>query len=359
MEIAVINDIHLGVRNDARFMLDYGERFFSQIFFPVIDKRKISTILIGGDVYDRRKYINFYTASRSNKFFFDEAKKRGIEIHIIPGNHDVYFKSTNDISSLNLLLPYYDNIKLYDDPVTLEFDGVTIDMIPWINNENYGQIMNFMKDSKSEFCYGHFDIIGFEMYRGLVCDHGLDRSVFKKYKQVWSGHFHCKSKQGNIIYTGAPLEFTFADCGDWRGFHIFDTKKKKLEPIQNTITLFEKIYYDDSTTELQEKWKSFDVNTVENKIVRVYASKKQFPALFENLVDSIMESNIIQLTVQEDYSSFASENVDTEIESTTTKELIEQYVDNVETDMDKPKIKSILNNLYMEALQSQLTDGAE
>lgn len=353
MKIALINDIHFGIRNDAQFLLNYQERFFKEVFFPELEKNNVRDVLIGGDIFDRRKYINFVTAKRANEMMFDILEERKIDVHIIPGNHDLYFKSTNEVSSLDALLTRYDNVFLYDVPYTLELGSSSIDLIPWINNNNYASTVDFINKSSSEFCYGHFEIKGFEMYRGVTNDHGMDMNMFSKYKDVWSGHFHCKSEKGNIKYLGAPMEFTFSDCDDARGFHIFDTEKKSLTFNQNPITLHQKFYYNDEEEDAQDQYRQLDYSQFENKIVKLIVVKKTFPALFENMIDQLVQVDGISLTIQEDFSGFHSDNVD-DIEKSSTRELMEDYVDNVDTQMDKVRIKGILNNTYVEAQNQEI-----
>ena len=87
MKIAIVNDTHFGTRSDSAVFLDHQERFFSEIFFPEIDKQSIKTVIDLGDTFDRRKFINFVTLDRVRKFFFDELAKRNIEYHAIVGNH--------------------------------------------------------------------------------------------------------------------------------------------------------------------------------------------------------------------------------------------------------------------------------
>ena len=113
MKIAIITDMHLGVRGDARVFLDHQERFFSEVFFPYIDEHNIKTVLDLGDTFDRRKYINYVTLNRAKKFFFNQMRDRNIEYHSIVGNHSVYYSNTNEINSMDLLLKEYDNFHVY------------------------------------------------------------------------------------------------------------------------------------------------------------------------------------------------------------------------------------------------------
>ena len=73
---------------------------------------------------------------------------------------------------------------------TITLDGVNIDLIPWINSENYDETIEFIKNSKSQVLFGHLEIDGFAMYKGYVAGSGLSRKIFNRYEVVCSGHYH-------------------------------------------------------------------------------------------------------------------------------------------------------------------------
>ena len=244
-KVALVTDTHFGARSDSVPFDKFFRKFYDETFFPEIDRRGIKTIFHLGDCFDRRKYINFNTLSSCRDYFFDQAKSRGIEIVMIVGNHDTFFKNTNNVNSPNLLLQDYDNIVAYSGPIDYSIDGTSILLMPWICTDNYNECMDVMKTSKSQVMFGHFEIAGFQMYKGHENDEGFDPKIFEKFDLVCSGHFHHRSSNGNINYLGNPYELTWADFEDPRGFHIFDTGERSLEFIQNPFSIFSKVYYDD------------------------------------------------------------------------------------------------------------------
>ena len=333
-------------------MLDYQEKFYKNIFFPYLIKNNIKTIIHLGDLFDRRKYINFVTLNKTKQMFLDILEQYQINMFIIPGNRDVYHKNSNEIGSLTELLGEYQYICVIDNPYQIPFGDLKFDFIPWINSTNYADTMNYVQNSDADILCGHLELQNFEMYAGVKNEHGMDSTLFQKFKHVWSGHFHHKSSKDNIHYLGAPMEFTFADCGDPRGFHVFDTETKTLTFVQNPYTLYEKIYYNDETPDRQEYFRTLDCSQFDGKIIKLFVSRKTKPAIFEYFVDNLYKQNLIDLTIMEDYSEFHESSIDIEIQEQSTKDLMEKYVDTVETDMNKEKIKSILGSLYIEALHA-------
>ena len=109
-KIAIVTDIHFGARNDNQRVADFQEKFFSEVFFPYIDKHNITIVADLGDTFDRRKFVNFYSLDRAKKMFFTPLKERGIELHVLVGNHDSFYKNTIELNSINLLAEHYHNI---------------------------------------------------------------------------------------------------------------------------------------------------------------------------------------------------------------------------------------------------------
>ena len=122
MKVALLADTHFGARNDSRQFDEFFKRFYDDVFFPYMDKHQIKTVFHLGDVFDRRKYINFSILYACKQYFFDKLRDRNIDMFVIAGNHDTYYKNTNDVNSLRLLLKEYTNIQIIDRPCHMMFD---------------------------------------------------------------------------------------------------------------------------------------------------------------------------------------------------------------------------------------------
>ena len=140
MKIALLNDTHFGARNDSPAFLNYFMRFYNEIFFPYLKENNITTLVHLGDVVDRRKFINFKTAHTFREDFMHRLYKEGIDTHIILGNHDTYYKNTNEVNAIKELCTTFDGIKepwIYEKATTINFGGTDICLIPWICDDNY------------------------------------------------------------------------------------------------------------------------------------------------------------------------------------------------------------------------------
>lgn len=350
MKVAIITDQHFGARGDSVQCLDYYENFYSNIFFPKLKEQGVTTILILGDTFDRRKFINFNTLSRAKKMFFDTAYDNDLMITMIAGNHDTYFKNTNEVNSPELTLAEYVNINIVTMPETINIHGTPICFLPWICADNYTYSMDEIKNTKAEICMGHLEIAGFAMYRGAESHDGLSKEAFNKFDMVFSGHYHHKSDNGHIYYLGNPYELTWQDYNDPRGFHIFDLDTRKLEFIQNTYSLFERFEYDDTSWDPD----SIDTSFVADKYVKIIVVNKTDFYKFDKFITRVYTKNPLDVKIVENFSEFTEGEVDESINLEDTPSVLSNYIDSVETEVDKERVKNFMKVLYTEALNKEI-----
>ena len=142
-KIALVTDTHFGARLDNKAFHDHFATFFSKVFFPELKKRGIQTVLHGGDLVDKRNSINFETARRLKEDFLDPLQAIP-EVHMIAGNHDVYYKNSNEVNALSTLLSgYHYTFSTEPEDITLA-DGFGILWLPWTNNANYDKTMEII-----------------------------------------------------------------------------------------------------------------------------------------------------------------------------------------------------------------------
>lgn len=349
MKIALVTDLHFGARGDSLQFDAYFKKFYDETFFPYLIEQGIKTIFDLGDTFDRRKYINYNSLKSCKDYFFDKARDLGIDIHMIPGNHDTYFKNTNEVNSPNLLLREYDNVYLYEEPTEVTMGKTTILLLPWICTDNYERSMEMVRDTSAKVCFGHFEFSGYEMYRGSPNPHGMDAGIFSHFHLVVSGHFHHRHSRGNITYMGNPYQITWSDFDDPRGFAIFDCDNQELSYVDNPNIMFHKIYYDDSTDDGRKSINSFNFDSVRSGCVRLIVAKKTNVVLFEKFLDNLSTKDLIELKIIEDLSEFEDEAIGDDVNLEDTMTLLKEYVDGIELSVNKEKLKTMLQSLYVEA----------
>ena len=342
MKIAIITDTHYGARKGSKHLHDYFELFYRDVFFPTLEEQGIDTVVHMGDVFDSRKSIDYQSLEWAKKVVFEPLKK--YKVHAITGNHDCYYKNTNNVNSPELLLVNYPNIKTYSKAQELTLDKLKILMLPWINSENYEESLNLIEKTTSKIVMGHLEVNGFRATRGHMMETGMDVKVFDKFDKVFSGHFHTRSENGKIFYLGNPYEMFWNDVNDPRGFHVFDTETLTHTSVDNPYKLFYNIYYEDTN------YKLFNATEYENKIAKVIVRKKSKPKDFEKFIDKLYSVGVQDLKIIENFE--ISENEDFEIdEEENTISILNRYIDEAEVPLDKSIIKNIFQDLYKQACE--------
>lgn len=354
MQIAIITDTHFGARNDSISFLDFYQKFYDETFFPSLIQNNIKTLLILGDTFDRRKYVNFLSLKRTKEMFFDKLSELGIQVHMLAGNHDTYFKNSNNVNSVDLLLREYTNVHVIDTPQTIEVDNTKICMIPWICAENYNDCMSEMKNTDATICMGHFEIAGFAMYKGMSSE-GLDRSIFRKFINTFSGHYHHRSSADGIFYLGNPYQLTWSDYDDVRGFHLYNIQNYDLGFIPNPNEMFYKIIYNDINFKGYLPKRLEDLTLYSNKYIKVVVLNKNNPYLFDKFMEKLYTVNPADVTIIEDVIDLTENGHDDIItQSEDTLTILNKFVDTVQEDnIDNNRLKSILHEIYVEALNSE------
>lgn len=351
-KIVFLNDTHCGIRNSSDVFLDYQAKFYDDVLFPYMIENNITQIIHLGDYYDHRKFINFKALNHNRRHFLDRLRELKITMDIIPGNHDIFYKNTSELNSPKELLGFYMNeVNIVMNPRVLEYGDMKIALMPWINEENYEESMKFAKHCKTDMMAGHFEFSGFDMYKGIPAEGGMDPSLFSRFELVVSGHFHTASEAGNIRYFGSQMEFTWSDVDDPKYFHVLDTSTREITPVRNPHTLFKKFNYNDEL----ENYDNFDFSIFDNKFVKVVVIKRNDIEKFNNFTDAIEDRPIHDLKIAEDFSEFIGSSVEDEkIIVEDTEVLLDSYIDSTNTELDKNILKRNMRDLLIEAQVTEI-----
>lgn len=347
MKIAIITDTHWGSRGDRQALIEHFKVFYKELFFPTLKRMGITTVWHLGDLVDRRKFINYHTLDAMKKSFLDPLRALRGDVHIVLGNHDMYYKDRVSPNALNELLNEYDTFNLHLEPKIVG----NITVIPWMCGETEKKAHRLMQDSKTRFCFGHLQIKDFEMDRGRFADEGEDIDSFSKFDAVLTGHFHHKSSYNNIHYLGAPYEMTWKDYDDTKGFHIFDDETGELEFIENPYKLFHKFYYNDEGTHITELIEQVDnAINLKNAFIKVVVKNRNNSYWFDTFIDKITERGVTDLQIVDDHYNLnveADEDILGQAEDTLT--ILNSCIDSIDARCDPNELKHLLKTLYDEA----------
>lgn len=348
MKICLLNDTHFGARGDSQLFFDYFMKFFDDVLFPYLKENEIKTILHAGDFMDRRKYVNYSILNQVRKRFIDRLKEEGIDFHCIVGNHDVYYRNTNEVNSLREL--FFDDFTLYEEPTVVNFDGLDLALLPWINKTNYDESVEFIKTASAPILIGHLELNGYQVLHGIQYQggNGMDPNLFNRYEQVYSGHFHCRQEKDNIYYFGTQYQITFADLNDTKGFHVLDTDTRELEFVENPFKMFHTLTYNDKDGPVDVD--ALDVSHLKDTYVKLFVEYKKHPYSFDQYMDRLYDVGVSKLTIVEDVADDELTDEDSVDLAQDTVTLINNEIDSMEEVEDKDKMKRLIKDLYMESL---------
>jgi hypothetical protein len=355
-KIIILGDIHFDVGGGNQNILDNQLHFFNNQLFLYMKSNDIKTIIQLGDLMDNRNKVSVNVSHYLKKDFFDVMKREEITLYTLIGNHDIYYKDTREIHSLELFDEIYDNFHIINDIRTLEIKDKKLLIVPWVlPDEKY----NFEDYLDSDYIFGHFETNGVEMVKGINCNsnHAFVMDSFKGIK-TFSGHFHLRRyyESSNIFYVGTPSQINWSDYNETKGFHVLDIPSGNLDFIENVVsTKHIKIILnsEDKTLEilgLKDKLNvkidsKLDYSVFKNHKAKIYIDKDNVfnKAVIEKL-DTELQSYRIELLEKED------ETEDSELEENKTNyvdfDVVQAIKETIRTDYQK----QVFNDIYAEAL---------
>jgi DNA repair exonuclease SbcCD nuclease subunit len=204
-KVACFTDIHFGLKsNSATHNQDCED--FVDWFIEEAKKEQCDTCIFLGDWHHNRNTINLTTLDSSLRCL----EKLGAafdQFFWFPGNHDLFYKDKRDVHS-SAFGRHVPGVTVVDRVTT--FDDVTL--VPWLVGDEW----KTMKDLKSRYVFGHFELPSFYMNAMVqMPDHGeLQRGDLSSPEYVFSGHFHKRQHNGNVVYIGNAFPHNFADTWD-------------------------------------------------------------------------------------------------------------------------------------------------
>lgn len=341
MKIAIITDQHFGVRKSDKNFHNYFKKFYDNVFFPTLSERGITQLVDMGDTFDNRKYIDIWALKWAKQNYYDQLSDMGIQVHTVVGNHTAYYKNTNSVNSVDLLMREYENIQVYSEIESVVLGNLNVLFVPWINSDNRESSIEKIKLSDADVVMGHLELNGFSPYKGHIMTEGMECDVFENYKLVFSGHYHTKSDNGKIYYLGNPYQLYWNDVNDKRGFHIFDTETLELEFIHNPYEMYKVVEYEDTPHQMYKYNECFE------KYVRLVIKKKTNVKQFEKFFEKLSDARPYELKVIDEIE--VGDYEEEVLESEGTIAILDRYIDNADIDLNKNQLKSLIQSIYKEA----------
>ena len=354
-KVMIFSDFHWGKSKNSDIKINQNEKFIKWLIKQA-HSNDITDIIFMGDWFESRNTISVKTYNHS----YDALKSMsdsGLTVHMIIGNHDIYYRETNTVNSLK---PYNEipNIHIYTDAEPVSFNGEHKGLlVPW---ETFDY--NTMKDGKYDVMFGHFEFIG-AMHNAVSSDtskHGFNGNEMTGVAPlVFSGHYHARReynfKNGLVLCVGCPLQLDWGDYGDTKGIYIYDSITNGYEFIENDVNA---IYVKVLWSAIKNKDKNTLNNIKDNFVSLVVDDQYKFESIMKlmNLINRM--SPIKNCDVSYEYSKRfkffdAVCGDDTEVIQKTKLDHLVDFVNNIEEDdigeLDKSQILSLCKNYFNEA----------
>ena len=345
--LLLIADTHFGVRGNSEHFHNNMKLFYENVFFPLLEKvaPHIDGIIHLGDVFDDRRKIDINTARLSREYFFlplyKFLNKHDLEMHIICGNHDSYFR---DELTTNSLQEFIEN-QVYDltgrKPFRIHTTCEVIDkwdsiFVPWITKSNRAYIEKAMSITTAKYAFGHFELNGFNFSKVQTATHGDDPKNLLKFNSVFSGHYHYRHSKGNIHYLGSPTQHTWIDVDTTRGVHIFDTKTGMFRFIENPYNIFANVNF------------GSELHKMHPQFVRLYREGTEKQSDVDDYVKKLYQAGAI--TVDIIVKNNGNKALQGITESEDTIETVEDTPVFIRNNVEDETVATILVNLYNRAV---------
>jgi calcineurin-like phosphoesterase family protein len=225
-KIFLVGDTHIGLGypNSVDKWYKIHQQYFSDFLIPLL-KKEVSEgdiIVHLGDLFDNRNVIPINLLNYGMDIVEEISKIA--PFHIIIGNHDLYSKSASEINSVRPF-KYIPNVKIYDKTSILEYNGLKILMMPYIEKK-LDQIKAINDNKNCDYLFCHSDLNGCKMHLTSVAHKNNDKidiDDFKSFRKVRSGHIHLVQSNSNFTFVGSIFQMDRNDTGDQKGIFVIDT----------------------------------------------------------------------------------------------------------------------------------------
>lgn len=338
MSVLLFSDLHIHPhkkkeerREDCLKVLDW--------VFDVAKENSISNILFGGDLFHDRYKIDVPTYQRT----FETLKNRldgKIKLWLLLGNHDMWFNDDTSISSV-FPLASLPGIRIISKPEQIVIDGVAWDFIPFTHNPLVSLETLIDQPETADYALGHIALHGAKLHgttmSDVVIEHDndmkiIDSSVFKRYKQVFLGHYHGEQRIDNVEYIGSPLELSFGECYQEKHLIVFDHHKNEKTYIVNKF----------SPKHLIVKQENVHKTDLNNNFVQVYVDGISSTELVE-LRNNLLKNKLGSLEIKQERKEIKEDVViNAKAFMNDENEMLNRYLEEIGFgDLDKNKLLTI------------------
>ena len=338
-KMVLLGDLHFGIKANVPQFVDYQVRELDRAIGYAVDQG-IKTVVFLGDIMNDRRNV-YVPILRLVKRKFKEYAALGLRIIVIVGNHDAFYRNTNEINTPVEVFDGVDLTVVGTSPLTENIGGKSCLFMPWMATDLYEKWIDFIEDSPADYCFGHFEINGFVMNNSNKCRSSLKKSHFKGFRGYFSGHFHTK----NGPYVGSLSQLDWNDYGIDKGFHVLDLDTGVVDFVRSDEEMFVKVL-------IGPKFDFESVAGLRDRYLKVYVNRKlttKESVMLGDLLANSLHYEVIDNTVLTDVE------VGKALETESFEDIVEGCI-NIQDigDADKERVAALINMYYAEMLQEGL-----
>jgi len=356
----ILGDIHFGVRANSLEWLDIQKDFFEKHFIPTLERHvQPGDILVQvGDTFDNRQSINIRVLNYAVNLF--ERLGKILPVHVIVGNHDIWAKKSNEITSIDSL-KWIPNVQIYTDCQRYKWHDKKILLMPWrVDPDHEAETLANHLDADIVFC--HSEVAGVRLNARVKNEHGTDTNAYETFTRVYSGHIHYRQEQGKLLLVGTPYQLTRSDRGNMKGFYMVDLENMEETFYENHVS--PKFLKYNITQIYDMTLESFKDQIYNNFVDLFVPSSIATTNALSHLVNKIQDiSRRLDPTIynEEDYIDkdfYDIEEIEAMYKNYNIMNLCNTYIDNLSHDDEmKQRLKTKLKDLYTQCVYNyDITD---
>lgn len=347
--IWILGDMHLGIRSNSNEWLEIQKDFYENQFIPTLKENvKEGDILVQvGDAFDNRQSINLKVLHYAVELF--EKLGKILPTHVIAGNHDIWAKKSNDVTSIDSL-KWIPNVAVYKEPKEFKWNKHNVLLMPWRRDKEH-EVETLAEFPNSNIVFCHSEVRGIKLNAKVTNDHGTDSNSYEKYTRVYSGHIHYRQQKGKLLMVGVPYELTRSDMNNTKGFDLVDLETMEETFFENTVSpKFKKFYLTSLFNVPLGEFKQDITNNFVDLYVPSWIAQTSALSKFINKIQEIarkIEPNIYEQDTFMDKDLYDMDEIEDLYKNYNILHLCNLYIEGMSKDDEtKDLIRSKIKNLH-------------
>jgi DNA repair exonuclease SbcCD nuclease subunit len=328
MKILFYSDIH--IRQSNRKWIEIALNEVKRI---ALEKR-VDWVINCGDTFNTRGLLHTADFDLLQGIYSDW-NENGISQIIVVGNHDQEDKA-GKIHPMKIF-DCFKNWIIVDKPIYLE--SLNFWFCPYIYDRKETE-QAILSAPINSYAVVHWGIAGAQMNDFRIDEDGIPVKWIKKFKKVFSGHYHLRNTFENVQYIGSLLQKDFNEMGCDKGVLLYDIETDNLEfiEVKGTPKHYEIIVSFRNDKPIVQKPDGItDIDMVRAKVV---GASEQVSQISKEVLRSEFNVEVAKINrdIEDKSLSRLSVGVD---EIYNMKSVMEKYVDFVSTPLDKERLIKI------------------